>query len=64
MGEVFKEVKEKFERYKFDVVYVDKEYPVSSTTPQAFFELGERNAFSGLLINEGQAVIDEILLKK
>ncbi|ALU30885.1 penton domain-containing protein [Sulfolobus acidocaldarius] len=63
MGEVFKEVKEKFERYKFDVVYVDKEYPVSSTNPQAFFGLGERNAFSGLLINEGQATLDVILLK-
>ena len=64
MGEVLKEVKEKFERYKFDVVYVDREYPVSSTNRQAFFELGERNAFSGLLINEGQATVDVILLKK
>jgi len=64
MGEVFKEVKEKFERYKFDVVYVDREYPVSSTNRQAFFELGERNAFSGLLINEGQATIDVLLIKR
>jgi hypothetical protein len=64
MGEVFREVKEKFERYKFDVIYIDKEYTVNVNTPQAFFELGERNAFSGLLINEGQAVIDVILLKK
>jgi len=64
MGEVFKEVKEKFERYKFDVIYVDREYPVNVNTPQAFFELGERNAFTGLLINEGQAVIDVLLMKK
>jgi hypothetical protein len=64
MGEVFKEVKEKFERFKFDVVYVDSEYPVSSTNPDVFFELGERNAFSGLLINEGQAVIDVLLMKQ
>ncbi len=64
MGEVFREVKEKFERYKFDVIYVDKEYPVNANTPQAFFEVGERNAFSGLLINEGQAVIDVLLMKK
>ncbi|AAS89077.1 hypothetical protein A223 [Sulfolobus turreted icosahedral virus 1] len=64
MGEVFKEVKEKFERYKFDVVYVDREYPVSSNNLNVFFEIGERNSFSGLLINEGQAVIDVLLLKK
>jgi len=64
MGEVFKEVKEKFERFKFDVIYVDREYPVNVNTPQAFFELGERNAFTGLLINEGQAVIDVLLMKK
>jgi hypothetical protein len=64
MGEVFREVKEKFERYKFDVIYVDREYPLNANTPQAFFELGERNAFSGLLINEGQAVIDVLLMKK
>jgi len=63
MGEVLKEVKEKFERYKFDVVYLDREYPVSSANRQAFFELGERNAFTGLLLNEGQATLDVILLK-
>jgi hypothetical protein len=63
MGEVFKEVKEKFERFKFDVIYVDKEYPVNANSPQAFFELGERNAFTGLLLNEGQATLDVILLK-
>ena len=62
--EIYKDQKIKLERFEFDVFYVDQEYPVSSSSPQTFFELGEKNAFSGLLINEGQAIIDVLLMKK
>ncbi len=62
--EIYKDQKIKLERFEFDVVYVDQEYTISSSSPQTFFELGEKNAFSGLLINEGQATIDILLMKK
>jgi hypothetical protein len=63
MGEVFKEVKEKFERYKFNVDYIDREYPVSSANSQVPIPIGERNAFTGIIVNNGNAILTITLVK-
>jgi len=62
MGEEI--IKEKVERYEFNVIYVNEEDSISSTNPTASYKLGDTNGFSGMLINEGQAVIDVLLMKK
>ena len=64
MGEQYKEVKEKVERYFFDAVYVNEEYSISSNNPTASYKLGSTDGFTGILVNEGQALIDVTILKK
>jgi len=63
MGEVFKEVKEKFERFKFDVVYLDREYQINANIQQVPIPIGERNAFTGIIVNNGSAILTITLVK-
>jgi hypothetical protein len=62
MGEEI--IKDNVKRYKFNVVYTNEEYSISSTNPTASYKIGDTNGFSGMLINEGQAVIDVFLMKR
>jgi len=62
MGEEF--IKEKVKRYFFDAVYVNEEYSISSNNPTASYKLGSTDGFTGILVNEGQALIDVTILKK
>ncbi len=59
MGEEI--IREKTKRYFFDAVYVNEEYAISANNPNVAFRVGRTDGFSGILINEGQAIIDVIL---
>jgi hypothetical protein len=63
MGEVFKEVKEKFERFKFDVVYLDREYQINANIQQVPIPIGSKNGFTGIIINDGSAILTITLVK-
>jgi hypothetical protein len=63
MGEVFKEVKEKFERFKFDVVYLDREYQINANIQQVPIPIGSKNGFTGMIINDGSAILTITLVK-